>query len=330
MLSLFDRTAFGKKTGNLYKGNLHSHTTISDGKLTPREAVDLYRHNGYAFLCLSDHDVYTDFRDEFNSDDFILLPGLECGCALYEKNASGPCLKVHHVNALLGTRKMRERAPHKPPTHMERIDFSPYAGSWDGPSVLRDMIMFLSGRGLFVTYNHPLWSRVEAEEFQDVGGIAALEIFNNGCEVESADGRDTVHWDAMLRRGGCVPGFASDDNHNARVDDSLGGWIVVNADRLAHDDIVEAILQGRYYSSSGPEVYEWGVRGGEAFVSCSAANRINFIAGNRVGDGISILGKGLEDCLNGGTYRLKGHERYIRAECVDRFGHTAWTNPIVF
>ena len=325
---MFGNTAFGK-TSNWYKGNLHSHTTLSDGRLTPQEAVELYRRNGYAFLCLSDHDVYTDFRDEFDSDDFILLPGLECSCALDERGEDGAHLKVHHVNALLGTREMQERATRTRPVHMERIDFPSQADCWDGTSVLRDMIASLRERGFFVTYNHPLWSRVEVEEFQDVEGIAALEIFNNGCEVESADGRGTVHWDAILRRGRYVPGFASDDNHNARVDDSLGGWISVNADRLSHDDIVDAILQGRYYSSCGPTVHEWGIRNGEAFVTCSAVNRINFIAGNRVGDGISILGQKFEDCLNEGTYKLRGHERYIRAECVDRFGRTAWTNPIM-
>ena len=40
---------------NWYKGNLHSHTTNSDGAWTPDEAVEHYKANGYAFLCLSDH-----------------------------------------------------------------------------------------------------------------------------------------------------------------------------------------------------------------------------------------------------------------------------------
>ncbi len=32
--------------GNWYKGNLHSHTVNSDGKLLPVEAVALYKKNG--------------------------------------------------------------------------------------------------------------------------------------------------------------------------------------------------------------------------------------------------------------------------------------------
>ena len=62
---------------NWYKGNLHSHTTNSDGAWTPDEAVENYKANGYAFLCLSDHNLYTDYRYKYNSDLFLILPGTE-------------------------------------------------------------------------------------------------------------------------------------------------------------------------------------------------------------------------------------------------------------
>ena len=57
--------------GQWYKGNLHSHTTNSDGHLTPAQAVALFRQYGYSFLCLSEHDYYTDLRAELDRDDFI-------------------------------------------------------------------------------------------------------------------------------------------------------------------------------------------------------------------------------------------------------------------
>ena len=38
-----------------FKGNLHCHTTVSDGKLSPDEVVALYRDLGYDFLALTDH-----------------------------------------------------------------------------------------------------------------------------------------------------------------------------------------------------------------------------------------------------------------------------------
>lgn len=36
--------------GQWYKGNLHSHTTNSDGHLTPAQAVALFRQYGYSFF----------------------------------------------------------------------------------------------------------------------------------------------------------------------------------------------------------------------------------------------------------------------------------------
>ena len=69
--------------GQWYKGNLHSHTTNSDGHLTPAQAVALFRQYGYSFLCLSEHDYYTDLRAELDREDFILLPGGKPGNVYY-------------------------------------------------------------------------------------------------------------------------------------------------------------------------------------------------------------------------------------------------------
>ena len=38
-----------------YKGNLHTHTTRSDGRKSPEEVMALYRDHGYDFLALTDH-----------------------------------------------------------------------------------------------------------------------------------------------------------------------------------------------------------------------------------------------------------------------------------
>ena len=41
--------------GNWYKGNLHMHTTVSDGALDPVEAINIYREAGYDFIAITDH-----------------------------------------------------------------------------------------------------------------------------------------------------------------------------------------------------------------------------------------------------------------------------------
>jgi hypothetical protein len=41
--------------GQFYRGNVHTHSTRSDGRLDPPEVCRRYREAGYDFLCLSDH-----------------------------------------------------------------------------------------------------------------------------------------------------------------------------------------------------------------------------------------------------------------------------------
>ncbi|HBL53129.1 MAG TPA: hypothetical protein DDZ34_03600 [Syntrophaceae bacterium] len=40
----------------LLKGCLHTHTTCSDGKLSPQEVADAYESRGYDFIAFTDHD----------------------------------------------------------------------------------------------------------------------------------------------------------------------------------------------------------------------------------------------------------------------------------
>jgi predicted metal-dependent phosphoesterase TrpH len=50
----------GAKVGRFFRGNLHCHSSRSDGLLGPEELVAAYRDAGYDFLCLSDH-----FEEEY-------------------------------------------------------------------------------------------------------------------------------------------------------------------------------------------------------------------------------------------------------------------------
>ena len=41
--------------GRFWRGNLHTHSTRSDGHLTPDQVCSFYRDAGYDFLALTDH-----------------------------------------------------------------------------------------------------------------------------------------------------------------------------------------------------------------------------------------------------------------------------------
>lgn len=312
-----------KKEGNWYKGNLHSHTTVSDGKLEPHESAKMHRDNGYAFLCLSEHDVYTDFRSEFNTEDFIIIPGIECSSILYDENNNRK--KIHHLHGILGTSEMQKNAEDGLFKHMEYLEPLP----WEGAKTAQDIADLLSRKGCISTYNHPLWSRVDQEDFINTKGLFALEVFNYGTVLESNTGYDTTHWDTMLRNGNKVFGFAADDNHNEEfLDDSFGGWVMVKAESLTHDNIINSMIDGEYYFSSGPEIFDWGIKDGYVYVECSAVNHVNFMSGNAINGGFSYWGEPCENSITKAEFKLRGNETYVRIECVDKFGKIAWSNPI--
>ncbi len=65
----------------LLKGNLHAHTTFSDGRRPIREVIARYRDLGYDFLAITDHDdrVHDDYWFDIPLGDerMLILPGIE-------------------------------------------------------------------------------------------------------------------------------------------------------------------------------------------------------------------------------------------------------------
>ena len=65
----------------ILKGNLHAHTTFSDGRLPVEEVVARYRDFGYDFLAITDHDdlIQADYWMSLppSDDQLIILPGVE-------------------------------------------------------------------------------------------------------------------------------------------------------------------------------------------------------------------------------------------------------------
>ena len=310
--------------GQWYKGNLHCHTTVSDGDLTPEQVADLYKSHGYSFLAISDHNIFTDFSDQLNDDGFIILPAVEAAAVFLEDNDS--CRKTHHIHGILGPEVMEGIKPY---THMEEVPLRAYKKPWDTSGGAQELTDELLSRGCFAIYNHPIWSRVREGDFIDTKGLTAIEILNYGTQIESGTGYDTTYWDTLLREGKKIWGVATDDNHNhPGLYDSCGGYIMVKAPKLTRESITRSIVEGNFYSSCGPEIFDWGIHDQVAFVTCSPVQRINFIAGNYVGAGATILSENGGDHVDYGILRLRGDETYVRVECIDSTGRRAWSNPI--
>ena len=68
--------------GRFWRGNLHTHSNLSDGALEPKAVVDAYKQAGYDFMQLSEHFIdqfdypIADTR-AFRSNSFTTLLGVE-------------------------------------------------------------------------------------------------------------------------------------------------------------------------------------------------------------------------------------------------------------
>lgn len=237
--------------GRFYKGNLHTHSTRSDGRLDPEEVCRLYRERGYDFLCLSDHflEAYkfplTDTR-AYRTEAFTTLIGAEL---------------------------------HAPATHLGELwhilavglplDFATTSEGEDGSALARRA----AAAGAFVGIAHPQWYGLDASDGLALDVAHAVEIYNHTCEMLSARPDGVTLFDHLLTEGRQLTGFASDDAH-FHADDAFGGWVHVKSETLDPEALLLALKAGHYYASQGPEILSVERDGDELLVTCSPARSI--------------------------------------------------------
>ncbi len=202
-----------------YKGNLHTHTTNSDGVMTPQQAVDLYSGLGYHFLMLSDHDHIT-VTHTLNHRGMTLIPG-------YEITSGGG-----HVLYVQGHQLL--------PRHDDR----------------QSMIHAIHSRGGLSIVNHPNWEEDYAHWPQSalfkLSGYNGMEIYNGVSERAEGSALATDRWDRLWSKGREVWGFGNDDTHETR--DSGITWNMVFAEDPSAESLVSAMRCGNFYVSTGVRI----------------------------------------------------------------------------
>lgn len=133
-----------------YKGNLHTHTTNSDGAYTPEETIALYKSKNYDFLALTDHWFHGEGRQEEN---FLLLNGTEfdVGSTVQEG--------IYHIVGI-GMEKAPALTKRAPGLSAQKII---------------DEIHNVNGIAILA---HPAWSLDRASEVAKLYGIDGCEIYN--------------------------------------------------------------------------------------------------------------------------------------------------------
>jgi len=287
--------------GRWYRGNIHSHTTRSDGLLGEKELIDAYRACGYHFLSITDHGILT--LPDYRPGDLLLIPGEELSVGTSRVGTR------FHIVAL----NIQEELP------FEEGDPD------EDPQRVIDLILRCGGLPILA---HPSWSGLTLPDLLGLEGYVGLEVYNTDCDLAVNRGLSTVHWDALLSSGRRLHGFACDDTHMERrpglPPDLCGGWIMVKAEEATVEAVVEAMRRGLFYSSNGPEIRSLTLDGGVVHVETSPVKAISFVSNPTMGERYTAL----EGEMTEAEYGVRWEESYIRVEAVDAYGRRAWTNPI--
>lgn len=279
-----------------YRASFHNHT-FKSGMVTaaPSVVVGIYRLCGIPIVAVTEHDRRLreggiaggnvmwreqDWRNPY--DDALLIQGFE---------ASFP---QDHV-LVLGC--MPTALPLK-------------SGEPGFIEAAREL-------GAFTVLNHPARWNADPEHVINDANLSicdGLEVYSGARVAKGAqDAVSSALWDACLGRGLKHFALGSSDCHAYDFtvpSRPTNGWTVLWLEELTEAAVFAALRAGRFYASSGLEVDEVHVEGGQIRVQASQAERIRF-----VGTGGRLLSEVAGSIAN---YEPRTGDGYVRVELDGR------------
>ena len=289
--------------GRFWKGNIHTHSTDSDGVRTPEAVCATYREAGYDFLALTDHFMakygfpIVDTRP-FRTAGFTTILGAEL-------HAPATSLgEIWHILAV--------GLP---------LDFPQLQPGETGAMLAARAV----AAGAFVAIPHPGWYALTAEDAATLPGAHAVEVYNHTSQLRTERGDGVYLADQLLASGRRIGLIAVDDAHFACMD-AFGGWVMVKAEANEPGALLAALKAGRYYATQGPLIHDiaWDAEAVE--VTCTAAASV------------MVLGRGsraVQSVAPGQTrvrlpYAALVPGGFARVVVADAAGRRAWANPVFF
>jgi len=318
-----------------FKANLHSHSTFSDGKLSPEQLKAAYKENGYQILAITDHEYPQDFT-RMSEEDFLMLTGYEAYVRpdpnfTYDKYQS-----EIHMNLFA-------RDPH----NVKMICYTPISTKYlKDPQALAAVPMVGSQRtreytveyinefietarenGYLVSYNHPVWSMESHERILQYEGLFSMEMTNYSSYLVNSIEHCGDLYDKILQAGKRMFVHGADDNHNKFPFgdphcDSFGGMTMILADELRYDKVIEAMETGEMYSTMGPIIKEVSFDGETVHVECSEAVAIHAYIGSK---GPAWVRTHVDAPITSADLKIDPRCRYIRVSVMDKYGRFADT-----
>lgn len=328
---------------NRYKANLHCHTVLSDGHLSPEEIKQAYQERGYQIVAFTDHRTYAWHR-ELNDNSFLALAALEVDINdIFSVPGDFSRVKTWHFN-------LYDKEPWTRPFAGDRTGEAGWTDPWyegllpamdyHNTEELNRYIEQMNRNGFLVCYNHPYWSLQDCVDYTSLVGIWGMEIYNYGCEHDGLYGYHPQAYDEMLRSGILCKCVAADDNHNSYpfghpLCDSFGGYLMIHADELEYSCIIRALTEGNYCSvmghpagssfgsSAGPDILEAYIEDHRLYITASPVKKIYVMTrGRNCYKAVAEEGT----MLTHAVFTLDEKDEYIRISVMDVRGLRADSN----
>ncbi|MFN2110374.1 MAG: CehA/McbA family metallohydrolase, partial [Anaerolineae bacterium] len=216
-----------------YRGDLHAHSDHSDAHgFAVADLIQMARDVELDFVFLTDHNTVTGLPEmDASADETLLTTG-------------GIELTTYWGHALcLGAREWVDWRVHPGDDDMARIAAATYA------------------QGQIFVIAHPLGDGDPgctgcAWRFGEMmpGNARAVEIWNGPWGCDSNNERNLALWYDWLNQGLRLTGTAGSDAHGPHHYTASTGFSVIYAEVLSEAALLEGLLAGRLYLSSGPQL----------------------------------------------------------------------------
>ena len=325
------------QSGNFYKANLHTHSTVSDGKLSPEELKKVYKEHGYSILAYTDHEILLPHND-LTDENFLTITSVELAVNLYpngEKNTY-PHIKTYHFNFYskdanksvisiwdpdLVFDVVKPKISEEQKQHVYKREYA--------IDKVNEAIAIANKEGFLVSYNHPVWSLQDYEDYIGLEGVWGIECYNNVSHRVGLSDNDRPLQD-LLTHGKTLFPLATDDAHN--LEDCCGGFVMVKAEKLEYAAVMNALEKGDFYASTAPEIYELSIENGVVHIDCSPVREIHMISDCRFASNtcmhleeLTSVDIDLNAYINLKNTVTPWRKPFVRFVLIDKNGKVAYT-----
>ncbi|WP_186579902.1 CehA/McbA family metallohydrolase [Aquibacillus kalidii] len=235
----FDKGKVVKTGSAWYKGDFHTHTNQSDGKMTPSKNIEQAKKMGLDFFVATDHNIIpTKWIDDPN---MLVIPGVEI------TSSKG------HFNAL-GV--------------MNWLDWRPSLadGGMESETGINRLLHDVKKSGGLRSINHPMlkpWHWTFTDTL--LSEVDTIEIWNDPTFADNikATEQALILWDTLLNDGHRIFGIGGSDSHLLPEESYMEGGppsvigdpcTYVYATHLSAESILRAVSEGKVYVSRSQEI----------------------------------------------------------------------------